>query len=571
MNDALLEPRLYRAAFIPALFAVVLLMFSLESRPPAFAPGLQPPPFSGARLALVADQLLERYGAREAGSRANAAAAGFVAEQFAGRGFTTDSYEFEARTVAGRKQLTNVVAVRPGLTDRRIVIAASRDGVDGPYSGVGAYETATLIEFARVLEGRSLKHTLVLASVDGGVSGTSGAAELALKIRGPVDAVLAVRNLPGDETVGQPVLADGDDRAVPATRLVRTGEAAYRVELRRRVGTRSLPAQLIRMGFPLALGEQAAFIGGGRAAIAFSPAGEPLVAPGERAVTTAGASGRAVLRTLLALDSREAAQPLERPSLVIGGKRIPGWPITLLVGMLILPLLVAGVDSWARARRRHESSVRGIAAPLVALLPLLGAALALRGLGAAGVIDAPVLPPDPAAYGSTVSVVLGLAAGLVALVGLIAVARLSAHAAGAGGEAGLALWIAVTVVAAFTLNPVAAAFALPAAHTAMLLLLGGEAPRPRRVLGAMALAIMPMLLVGLYFPLALGMGVLESVWFATMVQAGGFVSLPALIVEAAFVAGIVAATGMAAGRGRTAAGVTPTLGPAFRPSPAAGN
>jgi len=31
----LIEPRIYRAAFIPALFAVVIAMFSLESRPPS--------------------------------------------------------------------------------------------------------------------------------------------------------------------------------------------------------------------------------------------------------------------------------------------------------------------------------------------------------------------------------------------------------------------------------------------------------------------------------------------------------------------------------------------------------
>ncbi len=553
---------------MPAFLALVILMFSLEARPPAYAPGLQPPPFSGTRVALVAEQLLDRFGARVAGSRQDQAAAGFVAEQFAGRGFTTHSYDFRARTVDGRKQLTNVVGVRPGLSDRRILIVASRDGVAGGYEGVGSYETATLLEFARVLEGRSLRHTLVLASVDGGVSGTSGAVELARSLRGPVDAVLAVRNLPGDTTVGEPILADADDRYVPATRLVRTGEAAFRVELRRRVGSRSLAAQLVRMGFPLALGEQAAFVGEGRAAISFSPAGEPLVTPGERAVTTAGAGGRAVLRTLLALDRTELAHKLERPALVIGGKRIPGWSITLLVGMLILPLLVVGVDSWARARRRGESSVRGIAAPLVAIVPLVAAALLLRALGTAGVIDAPALPADPAAYSGTVAVVVGIVLILLVLAALLAVGRLSAHAAGAGGEAGLALWIAVSMVAAFALNPVAAAFALPAAHTTLLLLLAGEAPGPRRVIGAVALSLLPLVLVVVYFPVALDMGLLQSVWFGTLLHAGGFISLQALVVEAAFVAGIVAAAGMAAGRGRAAQSVQPTLGPAFRPSEA---
>ena len=36
---ALIEPRIYRAAFVPALLAVLLVMFSFESRPPAAAAG----------------------------------------------------------------------------------------------------------------------------------------------------------------------------------------------------------------------------------------------------------------------------------------------------------------------------------------------------------------------------------------------------------------------------------------------------------------------------------------------------------------------------------------------------
>jgi hypothetical protein len=568
LNDALLEPRLYRAAFIPAVFALIILMFSLETRPPAYPPGLQPPPFSGTRVALVAEQLLERHGAREAGSKQDQAAARQVARQFAARGFLTHSYRFTARTVRGRRTLTNVVAVRPGLTDRRIVIVGSRDGLRGTYEGVGAYETAMLLEFARVLEGRSLSHTLVIASVDGGISGTAGTSELARRLRGPVDAVLAVRNLPGDKTVGDPILHDTDQRLVPSTRLVRTGEAAYGVELRRRVSSRSLAAQLVRMGFPLALGEQAAFVEAGRAAISFSPSGEPLVPLGERAVTTAGAAGRATLRTVLAFDGRDVTHGLERPALVIGGKRIPGWSITLLIGMLILPLLLVAVDAWARARRRHTGSVRGVAAPVVAMLPLVAAGLALRGLGAAGVIDAPALPPDPAAYGATSTVALGLLFGLLALLGLIAVARLAAHAADAGGEAGMALWITFTVLAAFALNPVAAGLALLAAHMAVLLLLSGESPGPWRVLGAMTFALSPLILVLVYFPFALDMGVLQSVWFATELMAGGFISPIALVVEAAFIAGIVAAIGMTAGRGREVVGDESSLGPAFRPKSA---
>ena len=36
----MIEPRIYRAAFIPALLAVVLVMFSLENRPKPVPQGL---------------------------------------------------------------------------------------------------------------------------------------------------------------------------------------------------------------------------------------------------------------------------------------------------------------------------------------------------------------------------------------------------------------------------------------------------------------------------------------------------------------------------------------------------
>ena len=36
----MIEPRIYRAAFLPTALAVVLVMFSLESRPPPLGQGL---------------------------------------------------------------------------------------------------------------------------------------------------------------------------------------------------------------------------------------------------------------------------------------------------------------------------------------------------------------------------------------------------------------------------------------------------------------------------------------------------------------------------------------------------
>lgn len=101
----------------------------------------------------------------------------------------------------------------------------------------------------------------------------------------------------------------------------------------------------------------------------------------------------------------------------------------------------------------------------------------------------------------------------------------------------------------------------------MLLLLGSEEPRTGRVLLAATLSSLPLLLAGLYFPFALDMGVGQTIWFGTSLLAGGFISPPALVVESAVVAGLVAAFGMVAGRARVAGGLEPTLGPAFSHGP----
>ncbi|MBJ7347091.1 MAG: hypothetical protein JHC87_00820 [Thermoleophilaceae bacterium] len=566
MTVGLLEPRLYRAAFIPALFALVLMMFSLEPQPRPVAPSLQPPAFSGIRVANAAATLQERYGARQEGSSQDAAAAGFVKRQLLANDFTAHSYATTARTVDGRRALTNVVGVRPGLTDRRLVVVASRDGLRGNFEAVGAYETAALLEMSRVIEGRSLRHTVVLASTDGGVSGGAGAAELAHQLKGPIDAVFVLRNLPAAKTIGRPVLADTNRRLVPATGLIRSVDAAYRAELRRSTGQRSLPAQLVRMGFPLALGEQAAIAEGGLGAVALSPAGEPLVVPGSQAAASAGSSGRALLRTMIALDARNTSNPLQRPVVKLGDKQIPSLPLVLLIAALTLPLLVIAVDSWARARRRRELSARGVAAPLVALVPLLAVLLALRALGVVGAIDAPAFAPDPAAYTGGFVLVLGVIFCLLAVFGIFAVGRLSAHAANAGGEAGLALWLAFFTLAAFALNPVATAFALPLIHVTMLMLLSDENPRTLQVVPLVTVAATPLIFALLYFPIALQMGPPQSIWFATTLLAGGFISPVALLVEAAILAGVTAAVGMVLGRsgGTGSESRAVDLGPAFK-------
>src|SRR3954468_14606472 len=171
----MLEPRLYRAAFIPAALAVILAMFSLESRPRPLPQGLAADVlFDGDQAAASADRLAAEQPDRRAGRAGARATPPRVATAFAARGFRVERDRFSD----GGHSLENVVGRRAGGSRRAVVVVAARDASEVPENGGSAADTAALLELARVFEGRSSKTTLVLASVDGSTLGDVGAERL---------------------------------------------------------------------------------------------------------------------------------------------------------------------------------------------------------------------------------------------------------------------------------------------------------------------------------------------------------------------------------------------------------
>nr|MBA2630079.1 hypothetical protein [Thermoleophilaceae bacterium] len=76
----MIEPRVYRAAFVPALLAAVLAMFSLESRPRPLTQGLAADVLFDGRLAATsAARLAEAEPSRRPGGRGDRATAAQVA------------------------------------------------------------------------------------------------------------------------------------------------------------------------------------------------------------------------------------------------------------------------------------------------------------------------------------------------------------------------------------------------------------------------------------------------------------------------------------------------------------
>ncbi|MEA2145348.1 MAG: hypothetical protein QOG59_935, partial [Solirubrobacteraceae bacterium] len=78
------DPRLYRAALVPLMFALVLLAFSLENRPRPLTAALAPDAFTGDRAfprAYGSGGLADRFPERRPGSRGDERLADAVAAQ----------------------------------------------------------------------------------------------------------------------------------------------------------------------------------------------------------------------------------------------------------------------------------------------------------------------------------------------------------------------------------------------------------------------------------------------------------------------------------------------------------
>ncbi len=536
MPEGLLAPRLYRAAFAPALFALIVLAFSLQSPVRSAGPELSPPGFSAARAEVFANQAIKNYGARESGSIQDSRLADLVEARLQAVGFTASSSSFDATTLNGSRTLTNVVATRPGPSDRRLLVIASRDGSPGKLAKNGALETGILLELARVLEGRTFDHTLVMASVSGGVDGGLGADQLAKTLRGPFDAIIILRNV-GGAKVATPLLIDQDSRQLPDQRYVRTIGRITDLEIGGAVATRSIAGQLVRLGFPMSLGEQSTFAGQALNGVSVSPAGEPLATPLDDSAPVAADVGQTALRALTTFDNAaHPAAPTATP-LKVGGKLIPQWALVLFIGALFFPLIVASIDAWARARRWRQVSQRGLLAPALATVWLLILGFLLRGLGLSGVLHAPPLPPDPSAITGGGATAIGVFVAIFAALGVLVAAAAARQATPKGGEAGFALWVVFTGLAVFVVNPIAAGFLILLLHLIVLLLLTGEARR-RQVVGFALLGLLPVIGAIAYFPVVFGISLVGTIRYSVLLEAGGFVG-PLTLAAGCAVAGAI--------------------------------
>ena len=561
----MLDPRVYRAAFVPALLAVFVVAFSLEGRPRPATTRLAADAFDGARAyggPAARNSLLElaaRFPDRRPGSAGDAALADRVARVMAADGFQVSRRQDPARTVDGATTVETVVGVRPGRSSRKLVVLGHRDALSSP--GLAELSgTAALLELARIfrsrdaadpglpgqrrLIGRDLRKTLVLVSTSGGSGGAAGARAWArAQDPGDIDGVLVLGDLASVRVARPWVVPWSNGGARPPIAWRRTVESAVRTEVGSTPGGTRAAAQWARRALPLTVSEQGEVNRAGLPAVLLQATGERGPRPGEpTSRARLDAFGRAALRAVTALDragsgdaSGETQPPFagETSGIVTLRNVLPDWSVRLLVLCFLLPALMASLDAVFRARRRGLAIGPWLLWIGCAALPAVLVWTWLRVLGMTGALPAPPGPVLPAALPLAAWEALALASTALAVALGVLVARLATRgssaerrnaSAGAAGAAAGAVTGGVALLA-WAANPYAAALLVPAAH--LWLLAGMPRSRLRGVAGwiALALGLVAPALVLAYEMSALGLDPagLARLWL--IATAGGHVSV----------------------------------------------
>lgn len=545
----MIEPRLYRAAFLPALLALIVAAFSLEARPPAVPQALAADVlFQGRTAATNATQLATAFPDRRPGSTGDRAVGMQVAHAFAASGFTTVLDRFQSDD---GKPLMNVIGRRAGASRHQIVVVAARDAGSVPDATSSAADTAALTEIANVLQGTPSRKTITLASVDGSTLGELGVHRLLAKLpdRDRIEAVLVISNLaaPGPRVPPLEGWSNGSQRV--GVGLDRTAATSEDEELGREPHSSGAAGQMIRLAFPVGVGAQGPLLEAGTDAVRFSGSGELPPPKDERGVGSVspdrlGSLGRAVLRTVFAVDqSPEAPDRGERSYVTVADKLLPEWAIALVGMSLILPALAASIDGFARARRRREAVGRFARWVAAAVLAMVAGLVLAKLMVVAGIVasppESPVAPELRPVRGGDVAV-MGVVAGVVALSWWIGrrmtlgarARRLDVAAPGAG--CAVALVLSCLTLAVWFINPYAALMLVPALHLWLLAAMARVPDRGPAPVALVVVGLLPLVVVVLYYMSRLSLNPLEGLWYVFLLVTSGSVGVAAALFTCVF-------------------------------------
>ena len=543
--------RLYRGTWLLVGLPLLLAAFSVARPTPL--PRAFLPAFDGGAAKKLADDLATRpY--RQPGSAGAIGAASWFRDQLAPYGLPIHTERFSAVIPGrGKVELQNLVAEAVGRSPRTIVVMAHRDNDGrGPGANDNASGTAMLIQLARAygvppgLPSGQLRpnHTILFVSTDGGAYGGVGAAWFAAHspIRGDLAGVINLDSVGGSGRVR--IEFGGDTPREPSGTFLQTIAARVAAQTGRAPARPGAVRQLIDLGFPYSLYEQAPFLAKGIAAVTLTTAGDtppdPVSDTADRLRADKLAQvGRAAQDAIGTLDASLEFTQGTSAYLYLGSRFIRGWAIELVLIASLLPFLATAIDLFARCRRRHIAlapALRAYRSRLAFWAWVVGLFELFRLLGAwPHGVARPIPPSSPLAHDWPAKALLAL--GVLALLGwLVARERLLPRRAVtleeelAGHTASLLCLGALSLLVVAT-NPFALLFLLPSLHVWLWLpqVRGGPVGVRMAVLAAGLAG--PALLIG-SFAGRFGLG-WNALWYLAELRSVGyvpFVVMPLLVI-----------------------------------------
>jgi hypothetical protein len=376
-------------------------------------------------------------------------------------------------------------------------------------------------------------------------------------LRHDVAAVINLDSVGGDGRLR--VEITGDTPRTPSGAFLETVAARGVDQTGRAPGRAGALRQLIDLGFPFSLYEQAPFVANGVAAVTLTTTDSTPLDPLEdtrdrlRAdrLDQVGRSAQDLLGTLD--EGLEFAQGTSS-YVYLGPRLIRGWAVELVLIACLLPFLATAIDLFARCRRRRiplAPALRGYRSRLVfwgwviGLFELFG----LVGIWADGAAR-------PIALGSAVAhdwpATALVALGLLAFLGwLVTRERLIPRRAVTPEEELSGHTVALLCLGALALlvvatNPFALIFLLPSLHVWLWLPQVRGAPLPLR-LGVLAIGFAgPALLVG-SFAGRFGLG-WDAPWYLAQLRTVGYVPFIVMPLLVVWLAGTGQLAALATGR-----------------------
>jgi Peptidase family M28 len=582
---------MYRGTWLLVALPLLVAAFSVSRTQPLPPPSL-PPAFDARSARELADDLSKNYPNRFPGSAGALGAANWFESVLAPYGLPVQRDRFSAVIPGfGKTTLENLLAVVPGKSPQTIVVMAHRDDL-GVGSGAddNASGTAALVELARAYASSGAgasascgtqrvcpSHTIVFLSTDGGAFGGFGAERFA-RTWPQRRNLLAVLNLDAVNGAGRIRLEiAGDVPRSPAASLVATVAARVLDQTRAPPARPTMVRQLVDLGFPFSLTEQAPFVARGVPAVTMTrtperPAQPYADIPSTLSAARIGDAGRAAQQTLASVDAGLEIARGTSSYLYLGARQIRGWAVELVLIAALFPFLAAVVDLFARCRRRRIALAPGLRSYRSRLgFWLFGGALfgifALLNAWPAG-SSRPLAPETDAARNWPVTW-LALFGLLLVPAWLLARDRLTprrsviAEEELAGTTAAL-LVLAVVALLVVATNPFALVFVLPSLHAWLWLPQVRAQARTTQIAVLLAGFAGPLLLLAsLGSRLHLG---LDTPWYLAELAAVGYVPITMIVIALGWSAAAAQLVAVTAGRYAPypAAGERPRLGPGRR-------